>query len=79
MRTTIWETAVIALTTVIVATAFAVRDSSAALPAGMLWGVIAGALFCTFVRLLMMPLQREVEALRDKVAELERRGGQGTS
>jgi hypothetical protein len=81
MRTTAWDYAVIGLTAVIVAAAFAVRDSSAAsLPAGVLWGLILGALFCTFVRLVTTPLEREVSALRDRVAELERRSaGPGAS
>ena len=74
MRTTVWDLVVTALIAVVVATAFAVREASAAaLPVGVMWGVLAGALFSTFVRLLQTPLQREVDALRDKVAELERR------
>jgi hypothetical protein len=39
-------------------------------------GLILGALFCTFVRLVMLPLQREVESLRDRVAEMDRRTGE---
>jgi hypothetical protein len=76
MRTTVWDYAVIGLTGVIVATAYAVRESSAAaLPFGAMWGVILGTLFCTFVRLVTTPMEREMSALRDRVADLERRSG----
>jgi hypothetical protein len=58
--------------------AAAVRESSVgAAGGGAFVGLILGALFCTFVRLVTLPLEREVEALRDRVAELERRGGPG--
>ena len=77
MRTTVWDYAVIGLTGVIVATAFAMRDSSAAaLPAGAMWGLILGALFCTFVRLVTTPIERELSALKDRVADLEGRAGE---
>jgi hypothetical protein len=76
MRTTVWDCVVIVLTAVIFGVAAAVREpSGGAAFGGAVWGLILGALFCTFVRLVVLPLQREVEALRDRVAELERRGG----
>jgi uncharacterized membrane protein len=76
MRTTVWDFAVIALTAVTSGVAAAVREPSVgAAGGGAFWGLIVGALFCTFVRLVTLPLERAVEALRARVAELERRGG----
>jgi hypothetical protein len=78
MRTTVWDYAVIGLTTLIVATAFAVRESSAgAAGYGVFVGLILGTLFCTFVHLVMQPVEREVDALRARLTELERRDGTG--
>jgi hypothetical protein len=76
MRTTTWDYVVIALTALIFGVAAAVREPSiGAAWGGAFMGLILGALFCTFARLVMLPLQREVEGLRDRVAELERRAG----
>ena len=76
MRTTVWDFAVIALTAVTFGVAAAFREPSVgAAWGGVFWGLVVGALFCTFVRLVTLPLVREVEALRVRVADLERRGG----
>ena len=76
MKATGWEYAVIGLMVVIFGTAAAVREPSVrAAWSGAFLGFIVGALFSTLVRLVTMPLQREVEALQGRVADLERRAG----
>ena len=75
MRVTSWEYAVIGLTAAVFAAVLAIREGSGAAWTGLLWGALAATLFTTAVRLLTMPLQQELEALRGRVAELERQDG----
>lgn len=81
MRISWWDGLVVGLTALITGGGFAVRDSSAAsLPVGVMWGLILGSLFCILVRLVTAPVARELSALRERVAELERRGdGSGSA
>jgi hypothetical protein len=78
MKATVWDYVVILLTGVLFGAATAVREPNlGAAWGGAFMGLILGALFCTFVRLVMLPLQREVEALRARLEELDRRGRPG--
>jgi len=78
VQASVWEYAVTVLSAVIGAVAGGADGSDRVSPVyGGVAGLLVGALFCTFSRLVSYPLQREVESLRDRVAELERRSGTG--